>query len=315
MHDRSGSGELPTVSVVICAFTDQRWEMLCAAVQSVIGQSYPPVELIVCIDHNPSLAERCRARWSVDREDRLPTVVLENKYDGRLGSARNTGVEYASGEIVAFLDDDAAADHNWLKHMIDPYLRPEVIAVGGAPLPVFETHRPAWFPPQLDWVFGCYYQGLPLELAPVNRLIGASMSARRDALLEIGGFHSDNHDDMDMCHRLADQYPQQQILLEPRAVVYHNVVAERVTWRYLWRRCFFVNKGKVKAFRDMGTAASMKADTDFVIGSIRQSAIDCVRDLKRGDLNGVERLSILIVSVGLAVAGNLAGRVSNWRTG
>ena len=85
---------------------------------------------------------------------------------GRLGSARNTGVEQASSEIVAFLDDDAAADPDWLKFMVAPYDQPEVVAVGGAPLPVFETPRPAWFPPQLDWVFGCYYDGLPTELAP-----------------------------------------------------------------------------------------------------------------------------------------------------
>jgi len=78
--------------------------------------------------------------------------------------------------------------------------------------------------------------------------------------------------------------------MEPRAIVLHDVIAERVTWRYLWRRSFFVNKGKVKAFREMGTAASMKADVDFVVRSIRRNGIDCARDLMRGDLYGIARL-------------------------
>jgi len=307
--DSDPTSEL-TVSVVICAYTERRWQMLSESIDSVRRQSLRPIELIVCIDHNQMLADKCRDEWRHDQDSQLPVVVLENKFDGRLGSARNTGVEYASSDIVAFLDDDAAADPDWLRFLVDPYRHSDVVAVGGAPLPVFETRRPVWFPPQLDWVFGCYYQGLPSELAPVNRLIGASMSARRDALLEIGGFHSDNHDDMDMCHRLTDQYPQQRILLEPRAIVHHNVVAERVTWSYLCRRCFFVNRGKVKAFRDMGSASSMRADIDFVTKSIRRSAIDGFSDLARGDITGIARFGVLLVSVFLAAAGNVAGRVS-----
>jgi len=238
--------------------------------------------------------------------------VIENQFDGRLGSARNTAVGHASGEIIAFLDDDATADADWLRYLIEPYGRHDVVAVGGAPLPVFETSRPVWFPPQLDWVFGCYYEGLPSELAPVDRLIGASMSARREALEAIGGFHSDNHDDMDMCHRLAEQRADQTILMEPRAIVYHNVAAERVTWNYLWRRCFLVNKGKVKAFRDMGSAANMNADVKFVTGAIRQSTLQCARDLKRGDMSGISRLVVLFASLLFAASGNLAGRMRHF---
>ena len=316
MSRRNGALEVKTaqpisVSVVICAYSEKRWEMLQSAVDSVLAQSYPVTELIVCIDHNPEMAKRCREIWG-DQGDRSPTpiIVLENKYGGRLGSARNTGVERACGDIVAFLDDDAAADPEWLTFLTSPYERPEVVAVGGAPLPVFETFRPQWFPPQLDWVFGCYYEGLPSVLSSVDRLIGASMSARREALEAIGGFHSDNHDDMDMCHRLAHERGDQAIWMEPRAVVYHNVGAERVTWSYLWRRCFFVNKGKVKAFRDMGAAASMDADVKFVIRSIRRSTVQCFRDLSHGDLNGISRLCVLLAASFLAASGNVAGRFS-----
>jgi glycosyltransferase involved in cell wall biosynthesis len=314
MGRRNGALRLETaqpisVSVVICAYTEKRWEMLKNAVDSVLAQSYPVAELIVCIDHNVELAEKCRKFWG-DQNDAspIPIIVLENKYEGRLGSARNTGVEQASGDIVAFLDDDAAADPDWLAFLMTPYQRTDVVAVGGAPLPVFETRRPEWFPPQLDWVFGCYYDGLPSELSSVDRLIGASMSARREALEAIGGFHSDNHDDMDMCHRLAHERSHQMILMEPKAVVYHNVGAERVTWNYLWRRCFFVNKGKVKAFRDMGAAASIDADVKFVVGAVRRSAVQCVRDLRRGDVNGISRLAVLLAALLFAASGNVAGR-------
>ena len=54
-------------------------------------------------------------------------------------SARNTGVEHATGDIVAFLDDDASADKDWLALLMAPYQQAEVVAVGGAPVPLFES--------------------------------------------------------------------------------------------------------------------------------------------------------------------------------
>ena len=52
----------PTVSVIVCAYTERRWEHLCAAVASVVSQGLAPVEIIVCIDHNDALFERARER-------------------------------------------------------------------------------------------------------------------------------------------------------------------------------------------------------------------------------------------------------------
>ena len=193
-----------TVSVVICAYTEDRWPLLLRSVASVQHQNRTPVELIVCVDHNDSLLERCRLQWG-DHQDipSVPVVVIANRYQGRLGSARNSAAEVARGDIVAFLDDDAWAEPDWLDRLVSPYGDESVVAVGGAPVPEFEGRRPGWFPFEFDWVFGCAYSGLPEQQAPVARLIGANMSVRRSALAEIGGFHSDNHDDMDMCHRLT----------------------------------------------------------------------------------------------------------------
>ena len=48
----------PRATVVICAFTEQRWGLLQRAVVSVVEQTARPLEVIVCIDHNRSLYER-----------------------------------------------------------------------------------------------------------------------------------------------------------------------------------------------------------------------------------------------------------------
>ena len=302
----------PTISVVICAYTQDRWSLLLASIHSVLKQDYPVEKLVVCIDHNPELFKMCLdhvGEWRCDSS--CDIVVVENRHNGRLGSARNTGVEEVESDVIAFLDDDAIAEKEWLQVLAGPYSDPHVVAVGGAPLPVFATSRPRWLPPQLDWVFGCYYEGLPTTLAPTPRLIGANMSVRRSRLLEIGGFHSDNHDDMDMCHRLVVQDPSYKLLMEPRAVVHHIVPAERVTWSYLWRRIFTVNRGKVFASATMGDAASFAADVSFVkrafTGAVRMAVADAV---PCRDPFGLVRLGALVAGIGLAGLGHLAGRIS-----
>jgi glycosyltransferase involved in cell wall biosynthesis len=142
----------PTVSVIICAYTEDRWSLLGDCVASVEAQTAPPIEIILCIDHNEELLRRSEKHFGMGRPaGAIPLTVVANKYDGHLGSARNTAADIASGEVLAFLDDDASAAVDWLEQLIAPYSDPTVAAVGGAPLPVFEKHRPRWFPREFDW--------------------------------------------------------------------------------------------------------------------------------------------------------------------
>jgi glucosyl-dolichyl phosphate glucuronosyltransferase len=299
----------PTVSVVICAYTEDRWLQLKKSVASVEAQTLPPIEIIMCIDHNEGLLQKSEEYFVKERPaGAMPLIVVANKYNGRLGSARNTATERASGEVLAFLDDDAAAAADWLERLIAPYDNERVGAVGGAPLPEFEVRRrPAWFPPEFDWVFGCAYRGLPLTRAPLAHLIGANMSARSSALREVGGFHSDDHDDMDMCHRIA--YAQYRVLYEPLAVVRHFVPATRTTWHYFWRRCYLVNQGKVEAFANMQEASSLGAELTFVARTLTTGVPTEIRQVIRGDLYGLARVGAMIAGIALAGLGHLSGKL------
>ena len=152
MTGRPGRPE--RVSVIICAYTQRRWDDTLAAVASVREQSLAAHELIVVVDHNPALCERLKAA--------LPEVtVLSNRGRQGLSGGKNTGVSAAQGEILAFLDDDAVAEPDWLKFLVDSYAEPAVAGVGGLTLPQWDTRRPSWFPGEFDWVLGCTYTGMP----------------------------------------------------------------------------------------------------------------------------------------------------------
>ena len=294
------------VSVIICAYTEERWSLLKKAVASVEAQTLLPVEIIVCIDHNQNLLEKSQAYFaSVPRDGKVPLSVVANKYSGHLGSARNTAAEVAEGEVLAFLDDDAAATPDWLDLLTEPYSCAAAGAVGGSPLPVYEDKRPRWFPHEFDWVFGCAYRGLPERRAPLAHLIGANMSVRRTALEQIKGFQSDDHDDMDMCHRIA--FAKYDVIYEPRATVHHFVPTVRTTWSYFWRRCYFVNRGKVEAFANMQEAAHLGAEIAFVIKTLAKGVPTEMGDVVRGDPYGLARIGAMVAGIVLAGLGHLAG--------
>ncbi|MBA2630214.1 MAG: glycosyltransferase family 2 protein, partial [Thermoleophilaceae bacterium] len=138
----------PTVSTVICAYTEARFEDLRRAVRSVEAQSVPPLEILVVSDHNPELLERVLGEIPAAR-------AVANREERGLSGARNSGVATARGSVVAFLDDDAVASPDWLERLTGGYADRRVMGVGGTVEPAWPAGRPQSFPAEFDWVVGC----------------------------------------------------------------------------------------------------------------------------------------------------------------
>src|SRR5579872_5444171 len=141
----------PDVSVIIAAFTEQRWDNMVRAIDSACAQTLKPREVIVCIDHNDALLARTR-----EHAAGLDGVrVVENPWPRGVSGARNAGIAVASGRVCAFLDDDAEADPDWLEHLLSSYVDPAVLGVGGGIEPAWHDVRPDWFPEEFDWEVAC----------------------------------------------------------------------------------------------------------------------------------------------------------------
>ena len=230
----------PTISVIVCAYTDVRWNDLIEAVGSLRRQQMAPAEVIVVVDHNPGLLARARAQF--------PNVtVIENTGPQGLSGARNSGLAAARGEIVAFMDEDATADPSWLQELAAAYADPNVMGAGGAIVPEWQHGRPAWFPEEFDWVVGCTYRGMPQAQAPVRNLIGCNMSLRREVFAEVGGFRPGigrvgtlpvGCEETELCIRVRQRWPQGELVYVPAAVVRHRVPQGRATWEYFRSRCY-----------------------------------------------------------------------------
>ncbi|NDV86795.1 glycosyltransferase [Aurantimonas aggregata] len=246
------------MSVVICAHTLDRWNELSGAVASVIAQDRAPHEIIVVIDNNEALRQRATRTF-------VNATVLANTGEPGLSGARMTGVDHATGDLIAFLDDDAVAEAGWLTALIESYRDPAVLGVGGPVEPLWRTRRPYWFPTQFDWVIGCTYDGMDIRNGRIRNPIGANMSVRTDVLRRTGGFSShlgrrklgfsvsgkartggkaESCEETEFCIRACRLYPGGYFAFHPRARVLHIVPAQRATWKYFVNRCLVEGMAK-----------------------------------------------------------------------
>jgi len=111
---------------------------------------------VLVIDGNPEVYER-----AVDDFGGHENVVIsDNDENQGISYSRTRGAELASGEIVAFIDDDGVAEEDWIAKLVEVYEETDAIAVGGDVRPNWQGKRPDFFPEEFYWLVGCVEPGI-----------------------------------------------------------------------------------------------------------------------------------------------------------
>jgi GT2 family glycosyltransferase len=186
------TGRWPRISVVVCTHNGR--QTLGECLQRLGELRYPDYETIVVDDGSTD--------GSGDLARSFGLRVVETEHLG-LSCARNAGTAAATGEIVAFLDDDAYPDHDWLHYVAASLESGPHAGVGGPNLPPPEDGRTA------ECV--AVAPGAPIHVLISDReaehLPGCNMAFRKSALEDVGGFDERFRaagDDVDLCWRLQD---------------------------------------------------------------------------------------------------------------
>jgi glycosyltransferase involved in cell wall biosynthesis len=294
--------------VLICAYTLDRLEALSRAIESVRAQETPAYELVLAIDHSPELLAECERRWPQAR-------LVENREEQGLSGARNSGVAACSGDVVAFLDDDAVAAPDWLAHLSQAYEDSATLGAGGAVRPAWEEDKPDWFPAEFDWVVGCTHSGMPGQPETVRNLVGANMSFRRETLTEIGGFRHElgrvgtipaGCEETDLCIRIGHRWPQGKIVYDPAAWVDHLVPPVRAELSYFLSRCRGEGRSKAILAGLVGTDSGLEAERTYTTRTLPRGVLRGLGDAARGDLGGIGRAAAIVTGLLTTTLGYLS---------
>jgi O-antigen biosynthesis protein len=199
---------LPLISVVVCSYNGSA--TIKDTMEGLMQLDYPSYEVIVVNDGSTDNLEEIVKRY--------PVKLISTPNQG-LSNARNTGMYNAKGEIIAYIDDDAYPDPQWLLYLAYGYANSDIAGLGG----------PNIAPQENGFIAKCVANspGGPVHVLLTDEIAehipGCNMSFRRDALVAIGGFdpiYRAAGDDVDVCWRI--QNSGRTIGFHPSAVVWHH---------------------------------------------------------------------------------------------
>jgi GT2 family glycosyltransferase len=199
--------DYPRITVIVCTFNGRRTIRQCLA--SLTALDYPDYEVIVIDDGSTDGTAEIVAQFPC-------RAILQANLG--LSTARNAGLNAATGEIVAYIDDDAFADRHWLRFLALAFRRSNHVSVGGPNIA-----------PQEDLTAAAVARspGSPCHVMlsddVAEHIPGCNMAFRRDALMAIGGFDPQFRvagDDVDICWQI--QQRGGTIGFAPAALVWHR---------------------------------------------------------------------------------------------
>ncbi len=198
----------PLISVVVCTYNGAR--TIRDTLENLRRLEYPNYEVIVVDDGSKD------ATPTIAGEYGFRLISTENR---GLSNARNTGMEAAKGEIVAYIDDDAYPDPQWLTYLAASFMSSSYAAIGG----------PNIAPSGDGWVADCVANspGGPIPVlvsdTEAEHIAGCNMAFRKANLKAIGGFDPQFRtagDDVDVCWRILER--GWKLGYSPAAVVWHH---------------------------------------------------------------------------------------------
>ena len=209
----------PKMSVVVCSFNGEA--TIRDTLDGLGAMDYPDYEVIVVNDGSTDSTAMIAGEYAVQ------LISTENR---GLSNARNTGWKQASGEIIAYIDDDAYPDKHWLKFLAHSFMTDDFAAVGG------QSPAPAHGGFMADCVANA--PGRPVHVllsdTEAEHIPGCNMSFKRSVLEEIGGFdpvYRSAGDDVDICWRIMDR--GWRVGYQASAVTWHHC---RNSIRAYWKQ-------------------------------------------------------------------------------
>jgi len=247
-------------SVTIAIPTHNRAHSLRETLDSVGALTIPDATAIECIvidnasnDDTPSVVETAAKSSS-----RFP---IRRVFEPRQGSsfARNRAVDEAHGDIIAFIDDDAIADREWLRAMLSALKSRALDAACGMVLPRWSAPPPPWLGPRLI-VKLAVHDRATIESASseqnetLQNYFSANVGFRRAAFERFGRFREDlgvvgknpmSGEDTELFARIIAGGGKMGFVRD--AIVHHMIGPERMTAEYLRRKSFAFGFGSAIA--------------------------------------------------------------------
>ena len=299
------------ISVIVSTYSKEKKDQVLECISSLKKQSFLPKEILLILDRDPELVEFFKDVVPAD-------VEIVTSVGHGLSYARNAGVKHAKSEIVAFIDDDAVADKDWLRNMSRNYSDSSVVGVGGLVAPSWDDGKTFWwFPEELNWVIGCSYKGQSNRREAIRNPIGCNMSFRQSIFENVGYFRHDvgrfgkvllDGEEPEFSIRVHQKFPEAKILNDPSAVVHHRVSPKRMSLKYVLKRAFYQGFSKALIYDSFGKESEILDLEHRYLNYLLTSSVK-PRISRFYRLKNLVQLAVLFIASMLVFVGFAVGKV------
>jgi len=297
------------VTVVVPTYDLERFADTLEAVNSLLGQTYGNKEVVVIVDRNEELYSRLRAS--------LPSQVRLVLSEGPgLSRVRNAAIQYTSGDIIAFMDDDAVADKNWLLTLVRNYRETNVVGVGGSIRPLWVGSCPHWISEEIHWIIGCTYKGSSEKKRDIRNNFGSNISFRSEVFDRVRftsaiGRIDDKQftaDDTEFSIRVLQTFRDSRIIYDPEAIVYHRIYPYRLSLKYAFRRAF--GEGLSKAYvAKLHKKQVLSTEKEYLMNVFTRFLPDQIKKIFEGKsmMSTIGQVIMVLSVVGAVLIGYVCG--------
>jgi len=251
----------PYISIIVCTFNGSKKVSRC--LESLINQNYSREKYEIIAVNDGSTDNTLKIL------NKYPVKIVNHLKNLGICAARNSGLQNASGSIIAYTDDDCIADRNWLQNLAKHFGK-NVMAVGGITVSYSQKTLMEKYmsetgygnPTPIDFAksknpvnrFFVYLKDMfsPLIISnidpiPVLSIYTLNASFKKKILNRAGGWIAgfDFREDSEMCDRLNRLFPDKKILFTRNAIITHK---HRVSFRHFLKQTFTRSENTLKYY-------------------------------------------------------------------
>jgi len=260
--------ELSLSVVIPCGYTS-RIPNVSHMVNSLMSSDEVPDEILLVVDDTDA------AKMILDLS--IPARVIYAPDAKPMTDKRNEGAKYATGDIVAFLDDDEIPDKEWVKNIKKIYREYKPIVVGGK---VITENAPQWLPNEFLWLVGG--TTFPGHVHEVRNTWGGNTCILREILdtVQFDEHFGNNRiqgEDVMICSEI-ERKTGKRALYTPDIIVYHYPDENKMKFWYLLKRAYWQGVTK-KVLVKQGCSLGEEKDHLTTIVSNTQNYLKSPRKL------------------------------------
>lgn len=277
---------MPEVSVIVCTYNREVY--IHETLEHLARQSVPyDAYEIIIVNNNSTDNTESIVQEFLKENPELPASYFLELNQGHT-YARNRGIEESKGDILAFIDDDAFVDVDYVKEISGFFkTKEDATAIGGRIVPKYEVEEPKWMSRHLLPLVAALDKGSQVRKFQGSKFpIGANMAFRKEAFEKYGQFDVElgrrgsgleGGDEKDMMYRLKRHH--EAIYYVPGVKVDHIIPEKRLTMEYIRGLAHGVGTSEKKRLRGGGLgeiAHKIYSELIKVAGTIVLAVYHCL---------------------------------------